>query len=164
MLTKPSPNIQITGTAASIQAKEWAQKRKEQIERAREERGDYDDEVEEEEEVPKWMAKRAERRRVFVESQRKRALGNMKRMKQEAGKFGIKIVNRRGKSISFNKFASKSYTDLRETQINENKYRKKVSVSKDRNPINNLDNRFTPKIDPRVLRNALKQQEAYKGE
>ena len=39
-----------------------------------------------------------------------------------------------------------------------------IGIKPEKKPINNLDNRFKPTVDPRILRSALKQKDAYLGE
>lgn len=84
-----------------------------------------------------------------------RKANNQKNLNDNAGKFGIKIVNR-GRSKSFNKFQTLPYSKLTDIKNNENVYRADLKRDKDKRRINNLDDCFKPKIDPRVLRHALK--------
>ena len=56
------------------------------------------------------------------------------------------------------------YEELRNIQQKENVFRKYLGVKANKKRISNLDHRFIPQVDPRVLRAALKQKDAYYGE
>ena len=62
-MTNRQSSIVITGKAASIQARDWAEKRKEQLQHAKELRDDEEwDGEEEEEPIPEWLEKRQTKR------------------------------------------------------------------------------------------------------
>lgn len=105
-----------------------------------------------------------------MREKREKLLEIKAKLAEPGGKFGVGIINN-GKS--YNKFSTKSADELAKIQKDENRYRKQLGYknkkgklvwSKDKRKINmGYEKGFVPALDPRALRAALKQRDAYYG-